>query len=444
MSSRIKGGALVLLILLPLSLFLPGLPWSAYCRHRLKKIIVGTEIRLNRLRGYEPTLVAIAGETDAPGARVHALDSPSGWATLCDNQGRFTLPDVFWYPGAAYDLVVSSDENRGKVIRVYAPSTLPPSGVIDAGKVMLNTLQEVDLTELPGDNSYNYEYFDLQNRDYYRKVFDDLTAGKYSDDEKVEAVNDYIATRLNYKETQWELGSPRRILERGSQYCGHLSTAMATILAAGFPIRMIHLTDGAAPPNTHAVIEVFYEGRWHLYDPTFGVKFKNQDGEVVSYKELRLNPGLISPDSFSLFREKYPKVRLTSLRGIYSSGHHHFYYLAYKCSQYAHAWWEYKGDLKYVQSGGRILLAAAGIRPGTDVTYHIRKAGSNHDELSFVSRHGANTGCVLDEEESPPINLAPGLYDVFVDLNDGNVSNSNNDSPAFIADWQLGIRLEVR
>ena len=444
MVSRIKGAGLILLILLPAGLFFPALPWSASCRHKLKKVIVGAEIKLRRWQGYEPGLVSIAGETDMPGARIHALDSPSGWATLCDSQGRFTLPDVFWYPGAAYDLVVSSDENRGKVIRVHAPSTLPPSGVVNAGRVTLNNRQEVDLKELPGDNSYTYEYFDLQNRDYYRKIFDELTAGKISDDEKVEAVNDYVATRLNYKETQWELGSPRRILERGSQYCGHLSTAMATILAVAFPIRMIHLTDGATPPNTHVVVEVFYKGKWHLYDPTFGVKFKNEDGEVVSYKDLRLNSGLMTPDSFSLFREKYPKVGLASLTGIYSSGHHHFYYLAYKCSQYAHAWWEYKSDVKYVQSGGRVVLAAAGIRPGTYVTYHIRKAGGDQDELTFVTRRGANAGCVLDEEDSPPINLVPGFYDVFVDLHDGNISNPNNDSPAFITNWQLSIRLEVR
>jgi hypothetical protein len=444
MGSRIKGAALILLLLLISGPLVPGLPWSSYCRHKLKKIIVGVEIKLSKLRGYETGLVSIAGETDAPGARVQAIDSLSGWATICDGEGKFILPDLLWYPGAAYELVVSTDEDTGKVIEVYAPSTLPPSGLITAGKVILKGRQDVCLAGLPGDNSYTYEYFDLQNRDYYRRIFDELTVGRWTDDEKVEAVNDYVATRLNYRETQWELGSPRRILEQGSQYCGHLSTTMATILAVAFPIRIIHLTDGATPPNTHAVVEVFYEGKWHLYDPTFGVKFKDKDGRVVSYKELRLDPSLMTIDLFSPFRRKYPKVRLNSLPGIYSSGHHHFYYLAYKCSQYAHAWWEYKNNLKYVLSGDKILLAAAGVRAGTAVAYHIRKPGSDHDELTFASRRVANSHCVLDEEESPPITLAPGIYEVFVDLHDGNVSNPNNDSPAFITNWRLGVRLEVR
>lgn len=314
---------------------------------------------------------------------MQALDSLSGWATLCDPQGKFTLPDVLWYPDATYDLIVSADEDKGEVVKVSAGSLDPSTGVVNVGRLALNTDHRVDLSELPGDNSYTYEYFDFQNRDYYRSVFDELTAHLASDEEKVDAVNNYVAAKLNYKETQWELGSPRRILEYGSQYCGHLSTAMATILAVAFPVRIIHLTDRA-------------------------------------------------------------KILLNSLADIYSSGHHHFYYLAYKCSQYAHAWWAYKNGLSYVPSGGRILLAAAGIRPGTCVTYHIRKPGSNHDELTLVSRRAASASCVLNEEESQPINLAPGFYNVFVDLYDENVATPTADSPALISDWQLRVKLEVR
>jgi hypothetical protein len=443
MRNKIKA-AILLPLLVALALFLPGLPWSAISRHKLIKIIVKAEIVLNKWRGYDPRLVSIAGETDIAGARVQALDSRSGWATLCDNEGKFTLPDVLWYPDATYNLVVSTEENTAEVVKVRAPSMFPSTGIINVGRVRMNAEQKVDLAELPGDNSYSYEYFDLQNRDYYRRVFDELTVGKISDGEKVEAVNDYISARLNYNETQWELGTPRRILEKGSQYCGHLSTAMATILAAAFSVRVIHLTDAAVPPNTHAVVEVFYEGNWHLYDPTFGVKFKNNEGQVASYKELRLDPGLIAPDLFSTFRQKYPRVPTSSLAAIYSSGHHHFYYLAYKCSQYAHAWWAYKNGVDYVSSGDRILLAAAGIRPETDVTYHIRKPGADYDELNLVSRRGANSHCVLNEEESIPINLAPGSYDVFVDLYDGNISSADNDSPAYITNWRLKVKLEVR
>ena len=36
----------------------------------------------------------------------------------------------------------------------------------------------------------------------------------------------------------WDLGSPKRVLEKGSQYCGHLSEAMATVLSAAFEVQM--------------------------------------------------------------------------------------------------------------------------------------------------------------------------------------------------------------
>jgi hypothetical protein len=302
----------------------------------------------------------------------------------------------------------------------------------------------VDLIDLPGINSESNQHFDIANRDYYRNIFDELTNAKNSDEERVDAINDYIAIRLNYNETQWELGSPRRVLERGSQYCGHLSSAMATILAIAYPVRIIQLTDRATPPNTHVVVEVFYDRDWHLFDPTFGVKFKNRDGRVVSYRELRMNPGLVSLEDFGRFRQRYPKIPISSLPEMYTSGHYHYYYLAFRCSQYAHAWWEYKNGLNHVPAGGRIDLAAAGILAGTNVTYHIRKPGSDEDELTFSSRGKGNTNCVLDEEESPPINLAPGLYEVIVDLRDGNVLDPIKDGPAFIRNWRLRVRLEVR
>jgi hypothetical protein len=443
MSNKMKGTG-VLLCLVGAGLLFPGLPWSATNRHRLKKIVAKAEIKLSNWLGNKPRLISIAGETGTPGARVQALDSPSGWATFCDAQGRFTLPDVLWYPCATYELVVSTDENTGKIVTLSAPPFYPSTGVMQVGNLPLQSARQVNVKDMPGDTSYTYEYFDLQNRDYYRSLFEEITLGKKTAEEKVEAVNRYIAERLNYRETQFEIGSPRRIIEVGSQYCGHLGDAMATLLAVAYPVRTIHLTDGATPANTHVVVEVFYDYAWHLYDPTFGVRFKDRDGKVVSYSELIVNPDLVSLDGFSAFQQKYPKIALRVLPDIYTSGHHHYYYLAYKCSQYAHAWWEYKNGVDYVSAGDSILLTAAGIRTGTHVTYHIRKPGNQEDELTLVSRQVANSYNVLNEEESPPIHLAPGLYEIFVDLYDGNIVNPENASPALITNWNLGLKLEVR
>jgi hypothetical protein len=386
-----RGNVKKVFLLCPLLvvLFLPGFPWSPRLHHLVKKIVRKAEAKVRKWQGYEPHLVAIAGVTSVPGARVQALDSLSGWATLCDREGKFTLPGVLWYPGATFELIFSTEDGRGSVAKVYAPSTLSASGVIDAGTVVLNSQDEVDLPGLPGIGSISYQNFDLPNRDYYRRIFDEITGEKLLDEERVDAINQYLAARLNYEDTQVELGSPRRILEGGSPYCGHLSITMATMLAPTYPVRVIDMTDAGAAPNTHVVVEVFYDKDWHLFDPTFGVKFPNQEGRVLSYRELRLNPELVSIDAFSRFQQKYPEVSLHSLVGIYRSGHHHYYYLSYKCSQYAHAWVAYRNGLNYVPAGGRIMLACAGIRAGTKVTYHIRKPGSNQDELTFTSQRGA-------------------------------------------------------
>jgi len=348
-----------------------------------------------------------------------------------------------WYPGASYDLILSTDDRKGKRIHISAPpSSMASPGILEVGALASEGGREVDLADLHGDTSNSYEAYDLQNRDYYRALYDELTTGVLCDEDKIEAVNAYVSQKLNYNETQWELGSARRILERGSQYCGHLATAMATILSVRYRARVIHLSDGAAKPTTHVVVEVFYAGEWHLYDPTFGVSFTDRAGRVVSYKELRLNPALINQNSFAKFRQKYPKISLKWMPSVYKSGYHHMYYLTFRCSQYSHAWWDYKDGLGYVPSGGRVLASAAGVRPGSRVTFHIRAPGSDGDALTFTTGQTGNACCVVNEQESPPIDLAPGRYDVYVDLLDGNVRAE--PTPAAITGWRLAQTLQVR
>lgn len=418
--------------------------FSARLRHKIKRVIFATEKNLSELRGHKSQLISIKGETGLAGAQVQALDSKSGWASLCDPEGRFVLPDVVWYPNASYELIISTDDIKGRKIRIVAPSTFPTDGILDIGSLSLDDTAEVDQEQLPGTNLISFQRYDFQNRDYYRKLYEDLTDGKISHEENVDAVNKFIAERLDYNETQWDLGSPRRVIDHGSQYCGHLSFAMATVLAVGYSTRIVNLWDGSDPPNTHVVVEVFYKGEWHLYDPTYGVTFKDETGRVVSYKELRLNPGLISEETFSDFRQRYPKVSFDRMRDMYRSGYHHYYSLTFKCSQFCHAWWAYPDDQNYVTSGGRIWLAAAGICPGTHVTYHIRKADSDNDEMTFSSRGTGNSVCVLNQEQSPPINLAQGSYKVFVDLKDGNIRASNDGTPSMITDWKLSVNLYVK
>src|SRR5919205_336545 len=102
-------------------LLLVGLLCSTRLSHQIKKLVAQTKVRASKWRGVAPRLVAITGKTNLPGAQVQALDSRSGWATLCDLEGNFRLPDVMWYAGASYELIVSTDYRQGKRVRVPAP-----------------------------------------------------------------------------------------------------------------------------------------------------------------------------------------------------------------------------------------------------------------------------------------------------------------------------------
>ncbi len=333
MRIRLKPTIIVLAVTVVtlLLLFVPGLPWSARWRHTLKRTVVKTEMKLARWRGREPKFISIAGRLNVPNAQVQALDSRSGWAALADSDGAFVLPLELWYPRASYELVISPDDSAARLIKVTAPEEFPENGVLRVGELDVGRGASVDLTSLIGVNSITREDFDYQNREFYRDLFDKLSAGKQSDEERINAVYNYVASKLNYNETQWELGSPRRVLETGSKYCGHLGTAMQTLLeVGGYKARAIHMIDGKYPLGTHVVVEVFYDGGWHLYDPTFGLKFLTKDGSVASYRDLRLNPRLISEDLFAKFDDEVRSKLLTLLPGIFQTGYHHFFYLKSK------------------------------------------------------------------------------------------------------------------
>jgi hypothetical protein len=317
---------LICLLLLTLALFLPGLPWAARVGHSLRRTIVKAEMTLARWEGHEPRLASIAGRASTPGAEIYAVDSRSGWATLADREGRFLLPDVMWYPRATFELVLTTNGENGKLVRVTGPEKLPADDGFDVEAIDFEQGREVNLSSLPGANALTRMGYDEENARYYKELFDKLTAGSESDDERVNAINEFVAGKLNYEETQWELGSPRRILERGSQYCGHLSEAMATLLATGgYPVRTVNLTDGKNPAGTHVVVEVFYAGAWHLYDPTYGVKFLNKDGSVASYKDVRLDTSVITEDLFLRFKPEKRRELAAWLPTVYNTGFHHFY-----------------------------------------------------------------------------------------------------------------------
>jgi hypothetical protein len=143
---------------------------------------------------------------------------------------------------------------------------------------------------------------------------------------KIAGIGKYVAGKLDYREPARSFKSPRQVIERGSRYCSNLALAMAAITeAGGYPTRTVHLSNSPQHQNTHVVVEVYYEDHWHLYDPTYGVFFLNKDGAVANYKELRLDPSLVTAQAFRGIESETAKSILAWMPEIYRAGFHQIY-----------------------------------------------------------------------------------------------------------------------
>lgn len=82
-----------------------------------------------------------------------------------------------------------------------------------------------------------------------------------------------------------EIHDPVKFLNvYGYGYCDDYAETFAVLAeAAGIPAR-IHFLNG------HVVPEAFYGGRWHMFDPDFGVYFEGPDGEVLGVEDLAADP----------------------------------------------------------------------------------------------------------------------------------------------------------
>ncbi len=82
--------------------------------------------------------------------------------------------------------------------------------------------------------------------------------------------------------------TPNGVLEVGSGICGHAALTFAAIVKRfGLPVRSVQLwyENGSG----HIAAEVFYDGAWHYYDPTFGAYY-SVGGRVLSIGEARAHP----------------------------------------------------------------------------------------------------------------------------------------------------------
>jgi hypothetical protein len=327
-SKTTKRAALVGFVLALALLLWPGLPWSSRVHRSLRRASVKAQIKLAEWRGHNPREALLRGrvtgsEADTfKGARITATESPSGYGALADAEGKFLLPHLVWYPDARYTLTVTNTDHQSREIRVIAPAAYPDTGVIDAGDLIFASGETISTSE-PGVRGMDY---DSTNDSFYRDLFDKIAADAATDHEKIDAINRYTASKLDYGVKARRFDSPRQIIEGGAAYCVFLAEAMGAITASGhYPTRIVHLTDSPEYLHTHTVVEVHYGGGWHIYDPTYGVHYPNRQNVAASYAELRLDPELIKREMFEKFDPKiYGKV-FDWMPGVYRSGIHQVY-----------------------------------------------------------------------------------------------------------------------
>jgi hypothetical protein len=332
MTGKLKSAGMGCCILTGLSVILlwPGTPWSDSCWRGLKRTIVKTHLRIARLEGKTPAIVSLSGRLTGhgayaqmvKGAQVTFLQSTSGYSASSDARGRFVVPHLLWHPRAAYDVFVTGDTYTATHFKVTAPAVLPAEAIVDLGELRLEEGEPMADERAPT----RFMQYDAANDDYYRGIFQQVTARAENDAQRIDAVAGFVATKLNYNEPAWSFKSPREVLERGSCYCSNLALAMAAITAAAnYPTRTVHISDTADYQHTHVMVEVYYGDQWHLYDSTYGVRFLNRQGVVACYRELRLDPGLISSGTFHDLEAGTIQEILEWMPSAYASGFHQIY-----------------------------------------------------------------------------------------------------------------------
>ena len=106
------------------------------------------------------------------------------------------------------------------------------------------------------------------------------------------AILKYVSNSLRLKSNT---GPVTKMMKEGFTLCGGMAgTFVMLCRTAGIPARY-----GAAKYmptfSEHFVAEAFYDGKWHLFDPTFGFFFYSRpeydkQGDIISFHEFLANP----------------------------------------------------------------------------------------------------------------------------------------------------------
>src|SRR6266487_6303981 len=164
--------------------------------YRLKRSVQTAEIKFAAFRG-QTRPVSLVGKLIGSGAfaevlrgaQIEAVESTSGYAAMSDGQGQFLLPHLIWFPGATYTLVITADIHNVRRTNVGAPATYPTSGIIDIGELLFDEEREIPFLESP----IRHIRHDALNSNYYKELYERLTAIAETHDDRIDAVCKYVA-----------------------------------------------------------------------------------------------------------------------------------------------------------------------------------------------------------------------------------------------------------
>lgn len=121
-----------------------------------------------------------------------------------------------------------------------------------------------------------------------------------------EAALDYVVghvsdTEYGYLEVFGGAGAlpardPESALAAQAGFCVHAAVTFTAIVKAfGFQTRNVQFfyDDPGSPPvpDSHVAVEVFYDGAWHFFDPTFGQFWADGGDHVLSITDVRAGLG---------------------------------------------------------------------------------------------------------------------------------------------------------
>lgn len=129
-----------------------------------------------------------------------------------------------------------------------------------------------------------------------KTIFPNGTEGLSEEDKSIEILK-YASSALKLKPNK---GSASKIIKEGFSLCGGMASVFVMLSRAiGLPARPA--TAKYMPSfSEHVVAEVFYDNKWHLFDPTFAIFFYSKpdydkDGYVISFDEFLSRPNDWAP-----------------------------------------------------------------------------------------------------------------------------------------------------